>query len=481
MQTAALYIRVSTDEQTEYSPDAQKRALLDYAKKNRILVPSEYIFIDEGISGRKAEKRPAFMEMIRLAKKKPKPFDMILVHKFDRFSRSREDSVVYKSLLRKDCGIKVISITEQLEDDKFSIILESMLEAMAEYYSLNLSDEVKKGMTEKAKRGELQTSASYGYEITEKGKMTILENEARIVRYIFDQFLNHDESFYRIAKKVNEMGATTKRGKPFDNRGIEYILRNPVYIGKLRWTPSGRTRRDFENEDTLIADGTHDSLVPIDVFKAVQVKIQSRIKIKRAYQRPLDECKHWLSGLVRCSNCDSTLVYTSTKSPTFQCRSYASGRCKVSHSITIKKLQQAILNELLSLTKSVESHHYNIKTNNHADLEIDSLKKQLDKIKNKLERAKQAFFTEIDTLQEYKYNKELLQNEELDIRTRIEELLNSQNKSDMNAFAEKVNTVYTILMSDDTPIIEKQKAIRSIVLKIVYNKLDGSLEIEYYI
>jgi DNA invertase Pin-like site-specific DNA recombinase len=169
MKTGALYIRVSTEEQTEYSPDAQKRALLDYAKKNKIFISSDYIFIDEGISGRIAEKRPGFMQMIKTAKQKPKPFDVILVHKFDRFSRSREDSVVYKSLLKKECGIKVISITEQLEDDKFSIILESMLEAMAEYYSLNLSDEVKKGMTEKAKKGGLQTGAAFGYEVKEKG------------------------------------------------------------------------------------------------------------------------------------------------------------------------------------------------------------------------------------------------------------------------------------------------------------------------
>lgn len=130
----ACYIRVSTDEQTEYSPDAQLRSLKDYAKKNDILLAEEHIYVDEGISGKKADKRPAFMKMIATARTKPKPFDIILVHKFDRFARSREDSVVYKSLLKKEAGIKVTSITETIEDDKFSVILEAMLEAMAEYY-----------------------------------------------------------------------------------------------------------------------------------------------------------------------------------------------------------------------------------------------------------------------------------------------------------------------------------------------------------
>lgn len=148
MKNAAVYIRVSTDEQARegYSLDAQLKAIKKYAQNNNILIDSKYIFSDEGISGRKAEKRPAFMEMIKQAKSKPRNFDVILVHKFDRFSRNREDSVVYKSLLKKEYGIPVISISEPLDpDDKMSVIMEAFLEAMAEYYSLNLSGEVKKG------------------------------------------------------------------------------------------------------------------------------------------------------------------------------------------------------------------------------------------------------------------------------------------------------------------------------------------------
>ena len=161
MLKGACYIRVSTDNQTEFSPDGQIEGIRKYAENNNILLDNDYIFIDEGISGRKADKRPAFQQMIKVAKSKPKKFDVILVHKFDRFARSREDSVVYKSLLKKECNIKVISITESIEDDKFSVILEAMLEAMAEYYSLNLSDEVKKGMTEKATRGQYQAAPPF--------------------------------------------------------------------------------------------------------------------------------------------------------------------------------------------------------------------------------------------------------------------------------------------------------------------------------
>ena len=90
--------------------------------------------------------------MIGLAKRKPKPFDVILVWKYSRFTRNREDSVVYKSMLRKELNIDVISISEDVGDDKMSILFEAMIEAMDEYYSINLAEEVKRGMTEKAKR-----------------------------------------------------------------------------------------------------------------------------------------------------------------------------------------------------------------------------------------------------------------------------------------------------------------------------------------
>lgn len=149
MKTAAAYIRVSTDDQIEYSPDSQLKAIRNYAKQNDMILPEEFIFIDEGISGRKADKRPAFQQMIGTAKLKPKQFDVILLWKFSRFARNRQDSIVYKSMLRKQCGIDVISISEHLGDDNTSVLIEALIEAMDEYYSLNLAEEVRRGMQEK--------------------------------------------------------------------------------------------------------------------------------------------------------------------------------------------------------------------------------------------------------------------------------------------------------------------------------------------
>ena len=221
MKTAAAYIRVSTEDQAEYSPAAQLRLIRAWAENNGFVVAPEHIYIDEGISGRRAEKRPAFMRMIAAAKRKPAPFDAILVHRFDRFARSREDSVVYKSMLRRDCGVQVISTAESIEDDKFSVILEAMLEAMAEYYSINLADEVRKGMTEKARRGGRQTYAPFGYR-TVGGQLVLEPTEAALVVEVFRRFAS-GETYFAIARWLNGIGARTRNGREFQNRSIRYI------------------------------------------------------------------------------------------------------------------------------------------------------------------------------------------------------------------------------------------------------------------
>lgn len=125
---AALYIRVSTDRQEELSPDAQKRLLIDYAKKNGIIVNSEHIYIENGISGKSANNRPEFQKMIATAKMKPRPFDVILVWKFSRFARNQDESVFYKSILRKKCGIDVVSITEPISEGMYGRLIEMIIE-----------------------------------------------------------------------------------------------------------------------------------------------------------------------------------------------------------------------------------------------------------------------------------------------------------------------------------------------------------------
>ena len=133
MKTAVAYIRVSTDSQDEYSPDAQKRLIKEYAKNNNMLLTD--VFEDIGISGTKASKRPQFQEMIALSKQKDCSFDTILVWKFSRFARNQEESIVYKSMLKKN-GIDVISVSEPMPNDVYGGLIERIIEWMDEYYSI---------------------------------------------------------------------------------------------------------------------------------------------------------------------------------------------------------------------------------------------------------------------------------------------------------------------------------------------------------
>ncbi len=469
---AALYIRVSTDEQTEFSPQAQKTALLDYAAKNEMSISPNHIFVDEGVSGRSAEKRPAFMEMIKQARTKPTCFDIILVHKFDRFSRSREDSVVYKSLLKKECGMKVISITEQLEDDKFSVILEGMLESMAEYYSLNLADEVKKGMTEKAKRGGFQTAPPLGYEMIEK-KLIVKPEEALAIKYIFDSYVHKNHSLYTISQNLHALGFRTKRANKIDTRGITYILLNPIYIGVVRWTPTGKANRNTSPQHTILANGAHELIITEELFYLAQNKYKLQKKSHKRKQRPLEECSHWLSGILKCSNCSSTLVLT--KSGTynaFQCAGYIKGTCKVSHSISLKKVETAVLNELDHIIKLAATSQFTL-ANLEKTAEINLLQKQIKKSNEMLARAEEAYLCNVSTLLEYKKIKDTLQNKKQGYLWKFERLHN-HNELHHNNF----KTV-TELLRSDCELILKQKAVRSIIETIVYNKENFQLEIYY--
>jgi site-specific DNA recombinase len=150
VKRVAVYARVSSDRQdTDLSISAQLKALREYASRNGCIVVRE--FVDEAESGRTAD-RPAFREMISMARRPSKPFELILVWKYSRFARSREDSIVYKTLLRKN-GVQVVSITEPFEDTPTGRLLEAIIESLDEFYSANLGQEIIRGMRESASRG----------------------------------------------------------------------------------------------------------------------------------------------------------------------------------------------------------------------------------------------------------------------------------------------------------------------------------------
>lgn len=474
MKIAACYIRVSTDDQLEFSPDAQLRAMKKYCDDNDLLLPNEFIFIDEGISGRNAKKRPAFQDMIKTAKIKPKPFDVILVHKFDRFARNRSDSVVYKSLLRSELGIQVVSTTESIGDDNMSIIMESMLEAMAEYYSLNLSDEVKKGMSEKAKKGGVQTKPSFGYRV-ENNKFIPDENEAVYVKEIFNRFVS-GEPYGRIARWLNSIGIHTHRGNKFEQRTIQYIIGNPVYIGTLRWTPSGKVERNKPRPETIFLENQHEPLIDKELWNAAQEKRQKLISAQRKYMKDTEHKSFWLSGLLVCDNCGHTLGRSGKY---LQCCGYAKSICNVSHSIPVVRAEELVIECLKSDYNNITqiSISNTAKTSKEQD-ETKIYRDTIERLEKSLARAKDAYISGIDSLEEYGENKRRIQ-DELEKNKRYLKKLNYRKPTDKRILSQNIKATLDFIQDENNSIDDKNKALKQIVSKIIFAKATKSLEIVY--
>lgn len=474
MKTAAAYIRVSTEDQVEYSPDSQLKAIRDYARKNDMILPEEFIFVDEGISGRKAAKRPEFMKMIGTAKIKPKQFDVILLWKFSRFARNREDSIVYKSMLRKQCGIEVISISEQLGEDKTSILIEALIEAMDEYYSINLAEEVRRGMTEKAQRGEVVSAPPFGYDVKDNVFVPNPET-APIVKMIFNKYLS-GRGCLEIAKELNTMGIRTKYGNKWENRGVEYVLRNVVYTGKLTWTPVKSKTRDYKNEATIITQGKHVPIIEQEIFDKVQKMILEKKKLFPKHSRQSSN-EFMLKGFLKCSNCGGALVYA--LNDRVQCNRYSKGTCEVSHSASLSKLNASVINALKSDLETQNFNIYNIKSAEEQK-GSDITPMLIEKEKKKLERIKEAYAAGIDTLEEYRSNKEK-------ILKAIEEL--EKNKKSPMITKEDMHKKLSTTIRKSLDILEdpncseslKNITLRSFVRQIVYAKKTQSIEILYQV
>jgi len=466
MKIAAAYIRVSSDDQLEYSPDSQLKVIRDYASRSGYVIPNDFVYQDDGISGKSVSKRPGFRLMIATAKQEPPPFDCIFVWKYSRFARNQEEAIMYKNLLKKQ-GVSVISISEPSFDSPFASLMERIIEWMDEYYLINLAGEVRRGMTEKAARGEAMGNAPFGY--TVKDKIFVPDDKADIVRYIYNEFLN-GKKMRALAIELADKGIKTHRGNLPDNRWILYILSNPVYTGKIRWSTDGHanyTRANYNGDNVMIVDGMHEPIIDSDTWNAVQDKLKMRNEIKYVRKDKPEICM--LKGLLRCDNCGSTLTPTSTAVPSFQCHKYARGQCTVSHSITVKKANSLVISALDQVLKD-RTFTFAPKPpkKNKVVHEWDKL---ILSEENKLERAKTALLDGAFSTKEYKALKETITDNIKKLRAGkdAEEKENSI-VVDIPEYTKKVARVLDIIKSPDVSEEAKNEALRSVLDKIVFNK-----------
>ena len=307
---AALYARVSSDRQdVDLSVAAQLRALRDYAKNNGYSIAREYV--DEAESGRIAD-RPQFRKMIDEGSKPEAPFREILVWKFSRFTRKREHAVAFKAQLRRK-GIRVVSITEQAEDNATGRLLEGIIESVDEYYSENLAQEVVRGMREAASRGFwVSTNAPYGYRkvhvqdgAKKRPRLELDPPHDAVVRRVFEMVLS-GKSVLDVTKTLNDEGIPNSNGRKWIKTTIHNMLSNEAYTGTLLW---GQRAKD--GQEPVRVEDAFPAIVSQQDFQKVRKLLGSRAPKQTNPRRAASP--YLLSGLARCRSCNKAMTAAEAK------------------------------------------------------------------------------------------------------------------------------------------------------------------------
>ena len=299
----ALYARFSSDNQRTESIDAQIRAMKSYCKQQHWQIVATYI--DEARSAT-TDNRPDFQRMISDSSRGI--FNVVLVHKLDRFSRNRYDSAIYKSKLKKN-NVSIASVLERIDDSPESVMMEAMLEGMAEYYSKNLSREVMKGMNETALQCRHTGGCTpLGYDLNSDRMLIINPHEAESVRIIFEMYDN-GYGYSEIISFLNKHGYKTRKGSIFGKNSLYEILGNEKYTGVYIFNKASsknsasqkRNNHSYKAYDSVVrVENGCPQIISKELFERVQKR---RIANKRNAGSYHSREFYLCSGRVFCGIC----------------------------------------------------------------------------------------------------------------------------------------------------------------------------------
>jgi len=399
----ALYARVSSDRQdVDLSISAQLKALREYALRNGHQVVKE--FVDEAETG-KTTARPAFKEMIAIARRPNKPFEQILVWKYSRFARSRKDSIVYKAMLKK-AGVMVVSINEPFDDTPTGRLMEGIIESLDEFYSDNLGEDVTRGMRESAQRGfYLSARAPYGFKKIkvqdgnkERTKLEPEPNQAGIVSDIFNGIVN-GKGLLEIAKELNARPIPGPKGKGWGKTGVYSILTNEIYTGVFVW---GRNSK--RGNEPVRVENACPAIIDRETFLKVQGLMKERAPVKVHPKRA--SSPFMLSGRAYCGYCGKALVGTYAKGGRFSyyvcgtLNKKGSGACQAKYinaekfeSLVVEQINKRIFSKdhLINLVRMVNEEVDSTMNSNRDELNL--ITDTIEDINHRLERLYDAIET----------------------------------------------------------------------------------------
>lgn len=449
---AALYIRVSTEDQARegFSIPAQVSQLTDYCKKNDIEIHD--IYIDEGISGQK-ENRPQFQRIIKDAEKGL--FNIILVHKFDRFARKVELSQKIKNHLKK-CNVTLISITEPLEDSPMGFFVGGLHDLLAEYYIRNLSVEVKKGMIKRAALGLNNGRPPYGYKMVNK-TLVVNPDEALVVRKIFELYIEG------MGKQAIATWLTNNNihynGRRWGYSDVNRTLVNQKYIGNIYYAGN-------------IYPGNHEPIIDKEIFEKAQ-KIRER-KFTPRKEEMTD--RFLLHGLLKCGYCDRTMRVKYRKRTKDIVWYYCcNGKSRVKEFCPKAKywpqyeLEMHIINSIKDILKS---SNFTVKTVNQTSI-INIIAQSKTNLEKEIERAEKAYLAGVFSLEKYieikKTNEEKIKEIDNSLKDEMLKKESEHKKQEIQNMLQAFNKAKTIL--------EKQKILKEHIQCI---KIGDTIDIIFY-
>ncbi len=406
---AVSYLRVSTRGQAErgggadegFSIPAQREANKRKALSMGAIVGKE--FVDRGASAKSAD-RPELQKMLEYVKENADRVDYVIVHKVDRLARNRGDDIDIMRTLR-ECGVQLVSASESIDDTPAGMLLHGIMSSIAEFYSQNLANEVKKGMGEKVKSGGTPTRAPLGYlnirRMDDKGReertVVLDEERAPLIKLAFEEYATGNWTVNDLAEHLAACGLTTRAtpripSVPVDKRVLNTVLVNPYYKGVV-------TYKGVEYA------GNHPALVATDVWQQVQDVLASHVNGERTREHP-----HFLKGSLYCRQCGSRMIVTYAKArsgvryPYFICAGRHSKRekdCK-QKAVLIDEVERQVEQIYDRYSLSPELRKYlekylqtNIKAEQEKyEAELGGLRREKDKLERKRKKLLEAHYND---------------------------------------------------------------------------------------
>ncbi len=453
MDNVVIYARFSSHGQTEQSIEGQLKECYNFASRNNYNVVGEYI--DRALTGTN-DRRPEFQRMIEDSKKKL--FKFVLVYQLDRFARDRYDSATYKHKLKKN-GIRVISVRENISADASGILMESVLEGMAEYYSAELSQKVKRGKTISAQKCKhLGGKCPFGFKVNSELRYEIDPDAAPWVVKAFEMYADGTPARH-IMYMFNENKVLNPHGRQWTKNSIHNMLKHKRYNGY------------YVYNDTEIKDGMP-KIVPDEIFEKVQARIA---KNKEAPARGRAKVPYILTTKLYCGRCERSMVGVSGTSKQGVAHHYYKCLGNILHEgCDLKAVQKDYLEEkvIVHVKKALTDEVIeNVSRLTHAELEKEKGHENVTKLKKQLADNKKAIDNLMNTLA-------LGRNAEL-ILDKIDELKAEQAdieykiaKEESLLFtltAEMIATILREIRDADTTTIENmQRFVDTFIYKIYY-------------